>query len=456
MIHEIIKRLLSSTGNDRREKPGRNSRQARRSAVRPCVEPMERRTLLSAYTITDLGTLGGTISTANGINASGQVVGYAYTAAGDRHAFLYSNGTMTDLDTLGGTLSIANGINASGQTVGQANPSVFRHACLYSNGTMTDLGTLGGTNSAAAGINASGQVVGSAQVPDGNFHAVLYSNGTVTDLGTLGRNESEANGINASGQVVGNAATPAGFQFQHAFLYSNGTMTDLNTLIPANSGWVLQGAQAINDSGEIVGYGVNPQGQDYHGFIAVPSNDLLLSTTTIGDGSAQRSQVKAVTLTFSSPVTLGSDAFTFTRRNTGGSGLNDGSAATDLTADVSSSNPSGDGKTWVVSFLRNTAAADGSGGLTDGIYNLVVHGAGVAASGGGSIADQTITFHRLFGDINGDGTVNSADYFQFKKAFGAASGSALYNPAFDFDNNGIINSADYFKFKANFGRKFTY
>jgi hypothetical protein len=87
---------------------------------------------------------------------------------------------------------------------------------------------------------------------------------------------------------------------------------------------------------------------------------------------------------------------------------------------------------------------------------LVVHGAGVAATGGGSFADQTITFHRLFGDIDGNGAVNSADYFQFKQAFGAASGSSLYNPAFDFDNNGKINSADYFKFKANFGRKFIY
>ena len=80
----------------------------------------------------------------------------------------------------------------------------------------------------------------------------------------------------------------------------------------------------------------------------------------------------------------------------------------------------------------------------------------MAASTGGSFADQTITFHRLFGDIDGNGTVNSADYFQFKKAFGAASGSSLYNPDFDFDNNGKINSSDYFKFKANFGRKFVY
>ena len=42
------------------------------------------------YTLTDLGTFGGSQSEAFGINASGQVVGYAQTASGASHAFLYS------------------------------------------------------------------------------------------------------------------------------------------------------------------------------------------------------------------------------------------------------------------------------------------------------------------------------------------------------------------------------
>ncbi len=32
-------------------------------------------------------------------------------------------------------------------------------------------------------------------------------------------------------------------------------MLDLNHLIPANSGWLLQFANAINDQGQIAGYG---------------------------------------------------------------------------------------------------------------------------------------------------------------------------------------------------------
>ena len=74
---------------------------------------------VTQYTITDLGTLGGSSSGAGGINNSGQVVGWSdITGNSAGRAFLYDGTAMQDLGTLGGTTSEALGINDSGQFVG--------------------------------------------------------------------------------------------------------------------------------------------------------------------------------------------------------------------------------------------------------------------------------------------------------------------------------------------------
>jgi probable HAF family extracellular repeat protein len=85
------------------------------------------------------------------------------------------------------------------------------------------------------------------------------------DLGTFGGTGGNAFGINNKGQVVGDAST-AGNAAQLAFLYSDGTMRDLNTLLTPGSGWTLREADAINDNGDIVGWGTNPSGQ-IHAFL---------------------------------------------------------------------------------------------------------------------------------------------------------------------------------------------
>ncbi len=118
--------------------------------------------------MTDLGTLGGSTSGANAINASGQITGVAYTNGTSNydHAFLYSNGKMTDLGTLGGqNVSVGTGINDSGQVVGYAYASNGLTAFVDSNGTMTDLNSLispscGMTLLEATGINDAGQIIG--------------------------------------------------------------------------------------------------------------------------------------------------------------------------------------------------------------------------------------------------------------------------------------------------------
>jgi probable HAF family extracellular repeat protein len=123
----------------------------------------------------DLRTLGGTYSSATGINTSGQVVGES-RLSGDAatHAFLYDGTDMRDLRTLGGTRSSAYGINASGQVVGLSfiSGDTAQRAFLYDGTAMRDLDTLpevvaAGWQSLGEGklaINDSGQIVGTGLI----------------------------------------------------------------------------------------------------------------------------------------------------------------------------------------------------------------------------------------------------------------------------------------------------
>ena len=72
--------------------------------------------------MTDLGTLGGAASQADGINSRGLIVGWATTTSGDRHAFLWSAERMLDLNSLAslGTDAVlveATAINDVGQLI---------------------------------------------------------------------------------------------------------------------------------------------------------------------------------------------------------------------------------------------------------------------------------------------------------------------------------------------------
>ena len=220
----------------------------------------------------------GPFSTATGVNANGQVVGYRMTTtehlAGRSRIFLFADSTLTDLGTFGGPDAVVAGINDVGQFVGfygtEAHADYANRRAFLGRlgGVPVDLGTLGGRLMTPTAINNRGQVAGFGQLPNGQSHAFLHAAGTLIDLGTLpGGRQSFGYGLDELGRVVGGSdSTDLTF---HAFLHDGSQMIDLNTLIPSNSGWVLTEARDINATGAIVGTGV--VGGSQRAFLLTPS-----------------------------------------------------------------------------------------------------------------------------------------------------------------------------------------
>jgi len=264
-------------------------------AASPCFAQM--------FTLTDLGTLGGSESYAVGINDSGQVVGWASISGNTAtHAFRTApnrpiNPATDDIGSLGGesSLWLSRGINASAQVVGNSE-GFFTHAFRTApnrpiNPATDDIGSLGGPITEALGINDSGQAVGESLIIGApiplTFHAFRTApnrpiNPATDDLGTLGGlggDESSASGINDSGQVAGWATTGGKV---HAFRTAanspiNPATDDIGTL-----GGVNSEALGINAFGQVVGRAYTAGDSAFHAFRTAPNRPINPATDDIG------------------------------------------------------------------------------------------------------------------------------------------------------------------------------
>ncbi|HEV3257550.1 MAG TPA: aryl-sulfate sulfotransferase [Gemmataceae bacterium] len=171
-----------------------------------------------------------------------------------------------------------------------------------------------------------------------------------------------------------------------------------------------------------------------------------VDSVVLNDGSAQRSMVNSITVTFSGAAILDSGAIELRRQ--------DGSLV-GLHTDISILG----GKTVAVLTFVGPDIIGGS--LADGSYTLTVRadrvhdrwGRELDGDGNGSAGgDRVDSFFRLFGDSNGDGHVDALDRDLFRSAFKKSAGEAGYLWYFDFDGDGDVDGRDNGQFNRRFGQ----
>jgi predicted outer membrane repeat protein len=199
---------------------------------------------------------------------------------------------------------------------------------------------------------------------------------------------------------------------------------------------------------------------------------ITVSNVEVNDGSAQRSEVRSLTVTFSGPVSFanGNAAAAFQLEH-----VQDSTNVNNLTATVSTNAAGQTLVTLTFTTVGNAAAevdpvsADNGGkaSLADGRYQLTVLGSAVfdAALGwaldvdgtpGGDYVSPTDTqgggpgqlkLYRLFGDADGNGIADQLDLGQFRAADNSVLSNAAYVAFLDADNSGTIDQLDLGQFR---------
>jgi hypothetical protein len=165
----------------------------------------------------------------------------------------------------------------------------------------------------------------------------------------------------------------------------------------------------------------------------------------INDGSAQRSKVNRLTVTFNRVVTIEAGAFELRRE---GGGLVDLGVTTSVVA----------GKTVAVLTFAGPEIIGGS--LADGQYTLTIHsdhvhdrwGRELDGDGNGSAGgDRVDGFFRLFGDTDGDHDVDHTDLDVMLSSFRKNLGDDGFLWFLDYDGDGDGDGLDMAQFNQRRG-----
>lgn len=152
-----------------------------------------------------------------------------------------------------------------------------------------------------------------------------------------------------------------------------------------------------------------------------------VSGIVVNDGASQRSTINSLNVQFNTVVNLGANAFELRSL---------------LSSEIIPA-------TWSTQIVDGRTLAIISAMVPDGNWRLTTVANQIAQQGSGTTMDanHTYDFHRLFGDINGDGTVDSWDFADFGSQFGLTS----YGNPFDYNSDNTIDATDFAAFGSRFG-----
>jgi Right handed beta helix region/Dockerin type I domain len=346
-----------------------------------------------------------------------------------RNSTIAGNSLTSDYKVGGGILFLADNVSRiltiENSTI-TGNTGAFLGGGLYDNnnngafGAVTLTSTIIANNSAQFSPDVSGPMTV-------NFSLIRNPNGA---------------------SITGSNNLPAGTDplFEPAGLANNGGPTRTIAL-QAGSPCVNTGSNPAGLTTDQRGPGfarTSGAGADIGAFEVQAAIAPRVTGTVINDGTAQRSRVSSLTVTFSTQVTFaGAVASAFTLVRTGGGVVTFAASSTTVNG------------VTVVTLNSFSGSETEFGSLRDGRYSLTAlasqisaGGVGLDGNGDGQPGDnyafgEAQGLYRFFGDINGDRHVDIADFGIFSQS--------IFNPtnylaAFDFNNDGHIDIVDFGQF----------
>ncbi len=207
-----------------------------------------------------------------GINNRGEVVGYDHTSGNNVIGWLWSNSAYSRLPVFG-TNTAALAINSIGTIIGNRSLGFDRRGLTGQLRSTGDRGyiqsneTIQYLTGFVYAINDLGEATGGS-TSNGKTVATVFRDGVATAILSL---PSSAVGINSSARVVG-SYQPAEHKQRHLFLWSrNSGAFDLTP-----DGYRSAEAAAINDRGDILGFGETVSGKSQY-FLLTPDPDGVLT-----------------------------------------------------------------------------------------------------------------------------------------------------------------------------------